>query len=342
MRWVPCELHVHTRHSDGAFSPREIAAAAAAQGLECIAITDHNSVSAWPEIEDAAAEAGIAVIRAMELTTFYGHITALGIDRYVEWRDLGAGDADKAIRAIHEAGGLAMVAHPYRPGTPFCTGCFFEFDPVDWDAVDGIEVWSEVFPTTRGYNRRSMTLWVAQANAGRRIAAVYGRDWHGPSESSPGGLPARGAAVTYVGVEDGPAAEAVLEGLRRGRTCVALGPRVSLRADRAAGGSYGPGDGAAAAEFPLPGLRAEIDFLPLAGRGKKPEGQLRVALESSAGIVEEREVPAPDRTGIAVVRFEARPRPTPWLRATLTGTVDGLSGPIAFSAPLWGNAPPTI
>ncbi len=62
------DLHVHTTHSDGICSPCEVVIAAARVGIDALAITDHDTVSA---IEIARAEAqrwGIELINGVELT----------------------------------------------------------------------------------------------------------------------------------------------------------------------------------------------------------------------------------------------------------------------------------
>ena len=45
------DLHVHTTMSDGTKTPKEVLVEAEKMGLEVIAITDHESVDAYPEIE---------------------------------------------------------------------------------------------------------------------------------------------------------------------------------------------------------------------------------------------------------------------------------------------------
>ncbi|MGH2735827.1 MAG: PHP domain-containing protein, partial [Actinomycetota bacterium] len=44
-RWLRGDLHAHTHHSDGRMSVAELAASARANGLDFLAITDHNTVS---------------------------------------------------------------------------------------------------------------------------------------------------------------------------------------------------------------------------------------------------------------------------------------------------------
>lgn len=73
-----------------------------------MAVTDHNEFKAFFDIADN--DKGIIVIPAEEVTSSEGHIVALGIDRQIP-RGMGI---PETIEAIHEAGGIAVAAHPYR------------------------------------------------------------------------------------------------------------------------------------------------------------------------------------------------------------------------------------
>ncbi|QYO62237.1 PHP domain-containing protein [Leptolyngbya sp. 7M] len=48
------ELHCHTTHSDGTLTPLQLVEAAAAAGVEILAITDHDTMSGWEEATAAA------------------------------------------------------------------------------------------------------------------------------------------------------------------------------------------------------------------------------------------------------------------------------------------------
>lgn len=68
------DLHTHSRVSDGTDSPTELVRAAKAEGLDVVAITDHDSADSWDEAAAAAADVGIELVRGMEISTHYaGH-----------------------------------------------------------------------------------------------------------------------------------------------------------------------------------------------------------------------------------------------------------------------------
>ncbi len=62
------DLHIHTRHSDGANSVDEIIAIAKAKGLKAISITDHDTLGAYPYATVEGKENGIEVITGIELS----------------------------------------------------------------------------------------------------------------------------------------------------------------------------------------------------------------------------------------------------------------------------------
>ncbi|HVK27221.1 MAG TPA: PHP domain-containing protein [Nocardioides sp.] len=63
------DLHTHSRVSDGTASPRELVHAAADAGLDVVALTDHDTTLGWDEAAAAAAEAGIGLVRGIEIST---------------------------------------------------------------------------------------------------------------------------------------------------------------------------------------------------------------------------------------------------------------------------------
>src|SRR6478752_3110585 len=62
------DLHAHSTASDGTDSPAELIAAAAAAGLDVVAITDHDNTAGW-EPALAARPAELTVIRGAEFST---------------------------------------------------------------------------------------------------------------------------------------------------------------------------------------------------------------------------------------------------------------------------------
>lgn len=70
-RPVRIDLHVHSTASDGALSPGAVVRAAAAGGLDVIALTDHDTTAGIAEAF-AAGAAGPAVIAGVEVSSTHG------------------------------------------------------------------------------------------------------------------------------------------------------------------------------------------------------------------------------------------------------------------------------
>jgi predicted metal-dependent phosphoesterase TrpH len=112
------DLHLHTVASDGTADVVAILEHVAARGgLDVIAITDHERIDAAVAGRAIALDRGLPfeVVVGEEVTTLGGHLLALFIDRRIRpYRSLR-----ESIAAVHDAGGLAIPAHPLVP-YPLC------------------------------------------------------------------------------------------------------------------------------------------------------------------------------------------------------------------------------
>lgn len=64
------DLHCHTRVSDGSMRVEELVAYAARIGLDCLGVTDHDSMSGVVRAQNAAKGTGVRVVPGLELSTF--------------------------------------------------------------------------------------------------------------------------------------------------------------------------------------------------------------------------------------------------------------------------------
>jgi len=103
------DLQAHSLHSDGTLPPAKVVARAAADGIELLALTDHDTVSGVTEAREAAHTLGIRLSPAAEISSVDGthedlHICGYELD--VEHPDLLAaledwrGDRDRRITAM--------------------------------------------------------------------------------------------------------------------------------------------------------------------------------------------------------------------------------------------------
>ena len=63
------DLHTHTIHSDGTFTPRELLELAHARGLGTVGLTDHDTTGGLEEATAVAAELGIELVPGVEFST---------------------------------------------------------------------------------------------------------------------------------------------------------------------------------------------------------------------------------------------------------------------------------
>ena len=78
------DLHLHTYHSDGTRSPREVIDLARERGLDIVAISDHDQLAGYFEVKRYAEERGILLIPAVELSCMVDgadvHVLAYAFD----------------------------------------------------------------------------------------------------------------------------------------------------------------------------------------------------------------------------------------------------------------------
>jgi Predicted metal-dependent phosphoesterases (PHP family) len=105
---LKADLHIHTNFSnDGVSTIEEVAEFAVKTGLGCISVTDHNKFEAYDLLKDRKE---FIIIPGEEVSSAEGHILAYGIQSEIE-RGMSI---IKTIESIHDAGGIAVAAHPYR------------------------------------------------------------------------------------------------------------------------------------------------------------------------------------------------------------------------------------
>ena len=78
------DLHCHSNVSDGVLSPAEVVARAAANGVNVLALTDHDDVAGLAPARAAAAETSLTLIPGVEISVSWGrqtvHIVGLRIN----------------------------------------------------------------------------------------------------------------------------------------------------------------------------------------------------------------------------------------------------------------------
>jgi hypothetical protein len=219
-RWYRGDCHVHSDRSHGGeLSPAQVVAEARAAGLDFIAVTEHNTEDTFERFRAVAG--GLLVLRGQEHTTPGGH--RLGIE-----------------------GGLRIVAHPFAP---YPGGTM----TLPWDGFDLVEVWNGRWSSDLPWNadnEAALAEWGRRLDGGSRQPAVGSSDAHLAGQI--------GVPHTVVWAE-ALTAEAVVAGLRAGRSWIAGAPGVDLHFDGEAGLRVGGVPGAVVTIRRGPGyVRAEV------------------------------------------------------------------------------------
>lgn len=195
--WYRGDLHLHTGHSDASCVSRrgkkapcpvfKTLEAAAARGLDFIAVTDHNTTSQNGSLRELAPYFDdLLLIPGREITTFQGHANVFGPVADIDFQ-LGskrAPDVAAIQRQVERAGGVLSINHPGLPSGEPCMGCGWTAKGVDYSRVQAVEVANGgALAQARGGDLFSgVPFWEARLNEGRRITAVGGSDNHDPTK----------------------------------------------------------------------------------------------------------------------------------------------------------------
>ncbi|TET20360.1 PHP domain-containing protein [Candidatus Bathyarchaeota archaeon] len=184
------DLHVHTRYSyDSTITLDEIVAYSQKRGLDGVAITDHDVVEGALKLVQKVKE--LVVIPGVEVTTSRGHVLALNITRPIptELSPL------ETIQMIHEAGGIAVAAHP----TVFYKGLRGQINS-NFDAVEVVN--ASAFPFFLStYLSRKLALRLD-------LPQTAGSDAHYASE----------IGFAYTVVDTDPEVDEIVHAIRNGAT----------------------------------------------------------------------------------------------------------------------------
>ena len=203
--WLRGDLHCHSLRSDGDSTPAEVMRAAAAQGLDFVGLTDHNT----PAIErsDRVSTDGPVLIPATEVTTYGGHWNVWGVRNWYEFRQPNAVATKAAMGQAVDDGAFVSVNHPKPFGPEWSYGVDLGYQ--------AIEVWNGPW----GFlNPISLAWWDEHLRRGQRVVAVGGSDTHylRDNDSASWRKPKLGQPTTWLNTHGERTLEAILDALRRG------------------------------------------------------------------------------------------------------------------------------
>lgn len=105
------DLHMHTTASDGIMTAQQVLDEVARRGnLDVIAITDHDRLEASLWAYERRDLYPFDIVPGVEITTRHGHVLGLWVTSAIPPR-MSLADT---VAAIHEQGGIAILAHPFH------------------------------------------------------------------------------------------------------------------------------------------------------------------------------------------------------------------------------------
>lgn len=209
--WYRGDLHCHTHHSDATGTVADLAAVARAQGLDFVAITDHNTLSYLPELARHSAP-DLLLIPGIEISTYRGHANVWGLREWVDFRATRDDDMRRIRERVRELGLPFSINHPKYNGPEW------EFETtVEADAVEG---WQAPWWFS---NYESLAFWNRLLRQGQRIALVGGSDKHQKPFDGTLTPYELGTPTTWVYASN-LSERTILDGIGRGHVFVSQGP----------------------------------------------------------------------------------------------------------------------
>lgn len=204
LTWFACDFHAHSLHSDGSQSLDQLARRAAYNGLDVLAIVDHNTISHHSQLPAVGARQAITLLPGQEITTARGHANAFGEIGWVDFRR----HPRHWARQVTAEGGILSVNHPVSGD------CSWQWP------LEHAPTHAEIMHSSWFAARNDTSIW-SWWNAWGSVVPIGGSDFHYPESGVQPGTP-----TTWVAAAE-PTVPAILEALRAGRTAVSVGTRAA-------------------------------------------------------------------------------------------------------------------
>lgn len=183
LTWFRGDLHAHGVHGDGSWTVKGILDSAVSNGLDFVALTEHNTYTHHYEINSEKKNyPNLLIIRGEEVTTYGAHINVWGLptEKWVDFRVLPNLQASgkQIANEARKFGGLASINHP----TMNCGGCSWTYGD-DWSIMDSVEIWNATWDSD---DEKALKIWDGYLQKGQTLTAVASSDSHQPPyEASP-------------------------------------------------------------------------------------------------------------------------------------------------------------
>jgi len=246
--WYRGDFHSHTGQSDGSCDSRtgrripcpafRTLERASAAGLDFIAVTEHNTPSAFAELRSLQAYYdNLLILPGREITTFFGHANVIGPTGPLPF-ELGSPrlpEISDLLGSIEAQGGIISINHPGMPSGEACMGCGWVAPLPDCTRVTAVEIANGGTMRLTGSAEGQFShlpFWEALLDRGCRPTAIGGSDSHDPDAPLERQFPV-GTPTTVVYARD-LSQIAILDGVRSGRVFVDLAGRPGTSVDLSA------------------------------------------------------------------------------------------------------------
>ena len=211
--WYKGNLHMHTRESDGAYTPEEALELYLAHGYDFVARTEHWKVSPASEYKGMLLLSGCEYDVGRKPKDGIYHILAIGAEG--EMRLERGCDPQEMIDEIHRAGGLAGLAHP-----AWSLNSDSQISALQ--GIDFIEIYNSVSGMPRNARPYSGVLLDTLASRGYFYPLVATDDTHFYYEAD--------TCRSYIFVQAKECSrEGIMEAMRAGRYYASQGPVLDVQ-----------------------------------------------------------------------------------------------------------------
>lgn len=180
---MKADIHVHTSESPcSSMSLAAAVAAALSHDIRIIAICNHDRVLKDTDLSDIEASLSVRInpparcenefyiIPGIEISTKYGHILGLFVDKNFEI------DQNNPVESIKDAGGIAILAHPFER-----TNAFDKREQELSDIIKKIDM-IEAASARANYKNKSANEQACKLSERHGVKTSAGSDAHFPEE----------------------------------------------------------------------------------------------------------------------------------------------------------------
>lgn len=205
-KWYCGDLHMHSIHSDGDFTISKVMDNAYDEGLDFIALTDHNTFT--QNKESAPTNRKLTVIPGIEITTYGGHFNIINLEHpLTKVLCHTQEDVDEVMEEGKKGNTIVSINHS------FCVDKWsWKMDPYP---LDFIEIWNSGWKTG---NMECIHFWQRKLAEGHIIHGIGGSDTHRKDGRW------YGQPTTWVKAEGNNITD-IIDGLRTGQISVSINPQ---------------------------------------------------------------------------------------------------------------------